>query len=45
MAGSNGNKVNPCPAEAGARLNLAKRLDILKKATIPVGSTGSGRCS
>ena len=43
MAKSNGNRTNLSPAEAGARLSLAKRLDILKKITIPVGSTGSSR--
>ena len=42
MAGSNGNKANLTPPEAGAILDLAKRLDILQKVTIPVGSNGSG---
>ena len=42
MARSNLNKANLSLAEAGARLNFSKRLDILKKITIPVVSTGSG---
>ena len=42
MARSNVNKANISPAEAGARLSLATKLDILKKFTIPVVSTGSG---
>ena len=43
MAGSNGNKANLTPPKAGAILGSAKRLDILQKITIPVGSVGSGR--
>ena len=42
MARSNVNKANLSPAKAGARLSMATRLDILKKITIPVVSTGSG---
>ena len=40
MARSNLNKANISPAEAGARLNFSKRLDILKIITTPVVSTG-----
>ena len=43
VAGSNGNKANLTPSEAGAILSLAKRLDILQKITIPVGLIGSCR--
>ena len=42
MARSNVNKTHLSPAEAGARLSLATRLDILKKISIPVVWTGSG---
>ena len=41
VARSNGNKANLSPAEA--RLSFIKRFNILKKITIPVGSTVSGR--
>ena len=43
VAGSSENKANLTPPEAGAILGSAKRLDILQKITIPVGSVGSGR--
>ena len=43
VAGSNGNKANLTPSEAGAILGFAKRLDILQKITIPVGLIGFGR--
>ena len=43
VSGSNGNKANLTPPEAGAILDLAKRLDILQKIIIPLGLIRSGQ--